>query len=137
MGSVLLIEDDPIVQLHSIEILHTIGFDRNKIYTAGNGLDGIHFLYAYKAKHNKLPDLILLDLVMPHTDGFGFLEQAKSFKEMEDVDIIVVSDSIDPADIDRAAKYKVFRYTTKPLRSDILVNLLHMNDSKDGLILVD
>lgn len=127
----LLIDDDPIVQLHGIEVLHSIGFDRNKIFTASNGIDAIHFLFTYKAKRGRLPDVLLLDLIMPQTDGFEFLEQAKSIKDISEVDIIIVSDSIDPDDLDRAAKYKVYRYTTKPLRGDILVNLLHMSKQMD------
>lgn len=134
MRSVLMIEDDPVVQLHGIEVLHTLGFERNRIFTASNGEDGIHFLSAYTTKHNKLPDVILLDLVMPGSDGFHFLEASKSITGISRVDIIIVSDSIDPNDIDRAAKYKVFRYTTKPLRPDILANLLQLNGSKDQVV---
>ncbi len=135
MQSVLMVEDDPIVQLHGIEVLHSIGFERNKIFTAAGGHDGIHFLNAYFTKHNRLPDVILLDLHMTDGDGFEFLKASRSFANIIDVDIIIVSDSIDPNDIERAAKYKVFRYTTKPLRPEILINLLHLNDSKDQQII--
>ncbi len=134
MKSVLLIEDEPIVQLHGIEVLHSIGFDRNKIFTAGNGKDAINLLSEYQTLHEKLPDVILLDLVMPQMDGFGFLEHAGSFRGIANVNIIIVSDSIDPNDIDRAAAYHVYRYTTKPLRPEILINLLNMNNPANGVV---
>lgn len=82
MRSVLMIEDDPIVQLHGIKVLHEIGFERNKIFSAANGHDGIHFLNADYVKYNKLPDVILLDLHMPEADGFYFLKAAQAFSEI-------------------------------------------------------
>ena len=131
MKTVLLIEDDSVVQLHGIEVLNSMGFGRNNIFTASDGLEAFHFLQHYSTTHGVLPDVILLDLVMPRADGFAFLETSKKLEGIKNTTIIIVSDSIDPADIDHAAKFNVFLYTTKPLRAETLANLLHLNNSQE------
>ena len=49
-----------------------------------------------------LPDLVLLDVILPKLDGFQFLERAQ--KEKISVPIIIVSNSGQPVEIDKALK---------------------------------
>ena len=52
---------------------------------SGDGLDGLE-----KVKLER-PDLIILDLVMPRLDGFGFLERLKSEAETSAIPVIVLT----------------------------------------------
>ena len=40
---------------------------------------------------DSLPDVILLDLMMPRMDGFGFLEEVKKEPSLENIPVIVVT----------------------------------------------
>ncbi len=67
--NILLIEDDPvIIRMYSTKL-------NNSGYSVKEALNGEDALLALKSFH---PDIILLDLMLPKLDGFGFLEQAKS-----------------------------------------------------------
>ena len=67
--NILLIEDDPvIIRMYSTKL-------NNSGYVVKEALNGEDALVALKSFH---PDIILLDLMLPKLDGFGFLEQAKS-----------------------------------------------------------
>lgn len=72
-GKILIVDDEPDVRELFNITLKMAGFATT---TARDGLEGIESL------NDGLPDLIVLDLMMPNLDGFGFLERLR--KEMED-----------------------------------------------------
>jgi len=80
----VLVIDDNLDAVHLIRRL----LERKKkyrVFDANNGRDGIA-----QAKE-RLPDMIILDLMMPEVDGFGVLEELKSDARTRDIPIIVVS----------------------------------------------
>jgi threonine synthase len=56
-----------------------------EIHEAGNGRDGLALI------QRELPDLIILDLMMPEMDGFAVLDQLKSKPETASIPVIVAS----------------------------------------------
>ena len=62
---ILIIDDDAAIQATVAEILHDEGYE---VRTAGNGLEGL------AALEQQLPALILLDMLMPVLDGWGFVQ---------------------------------------------------------------
>lgn len=68
-------------------------------------------LQALKTLDTSTFDLILLDLVMPHLDGFGVLEELK--KRKTKTPVIVTSNLGQPEDIDRVKKFGVKDYFIK------------------------
>jgi threonine synthase len=56
-----------------------------RVFIASNGLDGVA-----QAKE-RLPDLIITDLMMPNLDGFGVLEELKRDQRTQHIPVIVVS----------------------------------------------
>lgn len=92
---ILIVEDEEIMQgLLKRKLAHE-GYD---IAIASNGLEGLE-----KIKKDK-PDLVLLDIIMPEMGGFEMMEEMSKNKEMKDIPIIVISNSGQPIELDRAKK---------------------------------
>lgn len=94
-----------------------------------NGKQVIEFL-----ENNKMPDLLILDIIMPYLDGIGVLEELNSKNLIKDMKIIALTalghDKIMKNIFDLGAHY----YIMKPLNLDKLlerINLLMSSDSKE------
>lgn len=114
---VLIIEDDrELLNIYKIR-LEQAGFH---VFTAQNGVAGIK-----KAIENT-PDLILLDLMMPESDGKEFLSVFQISKNIKDIPIIIVSNvSPDHADLnglgDNVVDYMVkVEYTPKEIANKVI-----------------
>lgn len=79
---ILLIDDDQALQqLYELELVSR-GYT---VFKAENGSDGIA-----KAKDN-VPDLILLDIMMPQLDGVATLGQIKSEQSLQTIPVIMLT----------------------------------------------
>ena len=99
---VLVVEDEPDTVLLLKNILRMAGYD---VLSAGNGQE------ALKKYKEHVPDIILLDLMMPDMDGW---ETLRYLREMSDVPVIIISALGAKEDIVRALKTGVDDYLTKP-----------------------
>ena len=91
---IMIIEDNKDLQdiyRHSFE---KYGYE---VVVEGNGLEGINSVV------KNLPDVILLDLMMPGMDGFGFLRKVKETGGLS-IPVIVCSNISDVDTINRALK---------------------------------
>jgi len=76
---------------------------------------------AYISQHK--PDLILLDLHMPHIDGWRFLEMMEELNIF--IDVVIVSSSIDPREHSKAKSFLCVKdFYTKPLTIEKVNQLL-------------
>lgn len=48
------------------------------------------------------PDLVLLDIILPKLNGFEVMEQINQDPELKDIPVIIVSNSGQPVELDRA-----------------------------------
>ena len=67
------------------------------------------------------PSVILLDLVMPETDGWQTYERIRGISKLHHVPIAIFTVSSDPADRDRANKMGAADYIKKPVTQDELL----------------
>ena len=82
INQVLLVEDDN----DTVNLISETLNDRNiSVRVAINGIEGLRLLKEHK------PQLILLDLMMPELDGFGFIEEMKNIEGLNDIPIIVLT----------------------------------------------
>ena len=81
--TIAIIEDDPKARLLLRRILQTRG--EYQILEASDGATGLELI------RRERPDIILLDLMMPGTDGFAVLEAIKADEKMSDVPVIVIT----------------------------------------------
>lgn len=81
--TVLLVDDNPDDSLLIRRLLEARKAYR--VYLAQDGVEGL------RVAHQRLPDLIIADLMMPKLDGFGFISALKSDERTHHVPVIVVS----------------------------------------------
>ncbi len=90
---ILLVEDEEIMLTLLQRKLAKEGY---QISVARDGEEGLRLM-----KESK-PNLVLLDIVMPKLDGFEVLEKMKGDKDLNKIPVIIISNSGQPVELDRA-----------------------------------
>jgi len=122
MSNVFVIDDDSIhqriaqimIEKHQLFEKYTSYTDAEKAYV---------FLKENVQNPDLLPDIILLDLNMPVTDGWDFLDLYENIKKDlgKLIRIFIVTSSVDDKDKLKAKTYSsVVGFISKPLSPDIL-----------------
>ncbi len=109
----ILVVDDS----EDVRALYSAAFSRAgyRVETAANGNDAIARALA------RAPDLICLDLAMPHLDGWETAGLIRSYVETRDIPIVAVSAVTDAASVARAIDAGCACVLPKPcLPEDIL-----------------
>ena len=70
--TVLVVEDDPNLNLALVETLHAYGYATLSAYHGREALDLLH---------RQLPDVIVCDINMPVMDGYTFLQHTRAEPE--------------------------------------------------------
>jgi len=128
---ILCVDDDPITLMLCKMVISKASFSK-EIITAQNGEEALNYFDNLKLnnlgeKINRYPTLVFLDLNMPIIDGWDFLdhfykEEYTSF--FKDTKVIVLSSTIDPADINKSKTYPmVIDFISKPITKEVLENL--------------
>ncbi|KKT58204.1 MAG: hypothetical protein UX91_C0004G0071 [Candidatus Amesbacteria bacterium GW2011_GWB1_47_19] len=92
MKKILIIEDDEILAKGYKSKLDKMGYE---VLIASDGEEGLAMIAS------SVPDLILLDLVMPKMDGFKTLEEIKKREEWKNIPVIVSTNLSQSEDIKR------------------------------------
>jgi len=95
---ILIIEDEKILLNLLKNKLSEIGYE---VSVAMDGLAGL------KAMKEVVPDLVLLDLIMPEMGGFELLEKREDDESIKGIPIIIISNSGQPVELDKAKKLGV------------------------------
>ncbi len=110
----ILVVDDSTT---NVVLLEAIFYERGyKIETAYNAKE------AYAIIEKQIPDLILLDLLMPQINGFDFFKQLKRKKNTRDTPVIVVSAATDEENVDKIMKMGAVDFIKKPIDLEYLVD---------------
>lgn len=111
-GNVLVIDDDPAIRQTMQDVLGIHGY---KVVTASDGQEGIEVLSSMKEP----PCIILLDLMMPGVNGWGFLDFQRSSPEFSSVPVVICS-----AYEASARSIGTSPVLIKPVKLDALVNAI-------------
>jgi DNA-binding response OmpR family regulator len=76
---------------------------------------------AFSIIEKQVPDLILLDLLMPKINGFDFLRQIRRKKATRDTPVIVVSAATDEENVKKIMGMGAIDFIKKPIDLDYLV----------------
>ncbi len=101
---ILFVEDEPALQKTLGSVLENIGFE---IISAFDGEAAVTL-----AK-KELPDLILLDLILPKKDGFQVLEEIKKDQTTKHIPVIILSNLESTNEIERAIELGATTYLIK------------------------
>jgi CheY-like chemotaxis protein len=81
-SKLLVVDDDPDVHEMVTQLLEDSG------YQIQSATDGAQAVAAVK---KELPDIILLDLLMPQLDGFGVIERLRQNPETRDIPVVILT----------------------------------------------
>lgn len=117
VGQRILVVDDEASFRH---VLRT--YLELKGYHVSDAPDGAS---ALRLARSTVPDLILLDLTMPETDGWSALEELKDDPELARVPVVVLTASADESSEWRAKERGAVRYVTKSANLEEVVETLN------------
>ncbi|RQG98018.1 response regulator [Natrarchaeobius chitinivorans] len=115
---ILLVEDNP-GDVRLTEEAFKQGRIENDLHVVSDGTKALEFLnregeYADAPR----PDLILLDLNLPRTDGEEVLEELKEDPDLRSIPVIVLTSSRAEEDIVKSYELHANAYLTKPVDPD-------------------
>ncbi len=122
----LIVEDDPLLASTMRDKFLSVGF---KVTIAGDGLEALKIL------KTNIPQVILLDILLPHKSGFDVLSEIKAHETWKSIPVVIASNLETDKDIDRGYSLGAGEYIVKSNLS--LSDLVHkvtflMNMSKHG-----
>ena len=103
---ILVIDDEPDIQELIRLILERFGYE---LIPALNVNTAVEVL-----RQKPLPDLVLLDMMLPDIDGLELLRQIRETKVFDDLPVIIVSALADSDRIRKGLDMGADRYITKP-----------------------
>ena len=110
---ILVVDDEPAMQELIRVILERWGFE---LIPALNVATAVEIL-----RQKSLPDLVLLDMMLPDIDGLELLRQIRETKVFDNLPIIIVSAAVDSDRIRKGLDMGADRYITKPAISHNLL----------------
>lgn len=112
MKKILIIDDERNIT----KLLHHVLDDHGyKVDVAYNGIEGLRKVKEFQ------PDLIILDVVMPHMGGWEFLDALKASPKTKELSVIMCTEKNMMGDIEKADNFGVSAYITKPFIMDRVI----------------
>ena len=124
LGRILIVEDDP----NDVELTLTALEEynlANEVIVTRDGEEALDYLYCrgnFKARSNKNPAVLLLDLKLPKRDGLEVLRQIKSDEKLKMIPVVVLTSSHEEKDVVASYKLGVNAYVVKPVDFHEFVN---------------
>src|SRR5436190_6994004 len=104
--TVLVVDDGP----DNLTLLSGVLKDEYKVKVANSGARALQVMQG-----GPLPDLVLLDVMMPEMNGYGVLERMRADAKMREVPVIFVTAMSGPEDEQRGFALGAVDYITKPI----------------------
>jgi len=101
---VLIIEDDPLlIKMYKTKLINE-GFE---VLTASDGQEGLDLALA------KIPDAIILDVMMPKLSGLDMLKMLSQDKSGSQIPVVIISNLSQQDEAQQAKKYGAKEYLVK------------------------
>lgn len=115
MAKVLIVDDSPTETYKLTGMLEKNG---HTVITAGNGEEGV------ATAKVELPDLVLMDIVMPGLNGFQATRQLSKASETSHIPVIIVTTKDQETDRVWGMRQGAKAYLTKPIDEKELMNTM-------------
>ncbi|SNZ00744.1 response regulator [Flagellimonas pacifica] len=125
MKTILLIEDDLALRENTAELLELSDY---MVHTAPNGKIGIQM-----AKE-KMPDIVVCDIMMPEVDGYGVLEELSSDETTKHIPFIFLSAKTEHKEIRKGMDMGADDYLTKPFEEEDLISAIESRLAKAEIL---
>ena len=109
---ILVVDDEPSILLSLEFLMEQEGYD---VYSATDGDEALQVV------REQLPDLILLDVMMPKRDGFEVCQTIRANKEWKEIRIIILTAKGREVDQEKGFALGADDYVTKPFATQELV----------------
>jgi len=113
--TILIIDDNEDIRENTAEILSLGGY---RTLTAENGKKGVEMAI------DKVPDLIVCDIMMPELDGYGVLHLLKKNPGTENIPLIFLTAKSERSDMRKGMEMGADDYVTKPFEEIELMNAI-------------
>jgi len=121
--SVLVVDDEPMARTMLRLILVRAGFEVREAEDGNTALSEVD---------RSLPDLMILDIMMPGIDGFEVCKRLRAAEITNSLPIIMLSAKTDSESVKRGLKLGADKYLTKPVGPDELTRhvreVLHIKE---------
>jgi len=104
MPNILVVDDSSDTREPLMKLLRLYG---HGVSAASDGVEALH------AIEEHTPDLILLDVMMPHMDGLTFLQHLRHGQSPKKVPVIIVSAVTDERVVKKCTELGIHCYLTK------------------------
>ncbi len=125
MKTILLIEDDLALRENTAELLELSDYN---VHTAPNGKIGVQM-----AKE-KVPDIVVCDIMMPEMDGYGVLEELSADMTTKHIPFIFLSAKTEHKEIRKGMDLGADDYLTKPFEEDDLISAIESRLAKAEIL---
>ena len=112
---ILIVEDEEsLLKLESI-LLTTKGYLVQGVTTGVAALEAIE---------EEMPDLVLLDVMLPKMDGFEVCSRIKQNSDTRHIPVILLTAKKTPDDVARGLEVGADHYITKPFKSAMVMDVI-------------
>ncbi len=112
MKKILIVDDEPNIVM-SLE--YTFKKNNFEVFIARDGQEALDIL------KNSLPDIIILDIMMPNVDGYDALQKIRNNEFLNDCKVIFLTAKNKESDIEKGLSLGANLYVTKPFSVKKLV----------------
>src|SRR5260221_12100759 len=114
-NTILLVEDSPDDKLLTMRAFKKNGL-HSKVVMVGDGVEALDYMYGSGPfAGRRLPNLILLDLMLPRLNGFDVLRRMRDDETTQVLPVVVLSSSLLPEDRLQAYRLGANSYIRKPV----------------------
>lgn len=114
MGNkILIVDDEPNIVMSLEYAFKKQGFE---VFIARDGGE------ALEIAKEKIPDLVLLDIMMPNVDGYQTLTEIRQTASLKETKVVFLTAKNKATDIEKGLKLGVDDYLTKPFSIKTIVS---------------
>ena len=112
INKVLVVDDDPYILMSLEFLMKKNGFD---VLVARNGTEALQIVKGF------IPDIVLLDIMMPDVNGYEICEYIKTHKKLMHCQVVFLSAKSSEADRQKGLELGASLYIAKPFSTRTIV----------------